>query len=205
MYKKSIEEFSNLAASKEPVPGGGAVSSLVASLASSLAMMVTNLTIGKEKYLAYTVELKDIKAELDILRKNLLECINKDAEDFLPLANAYKISKDDPSREETLETCLKKAVEAPIYILKYASRIIDLDERLAIIGSKISVSDAGTSVILALGALKGAYLNVIVNTKLMKDKTYAKKIEDEMKEILDEYTIKANQVYEDVLKRLTNG
>ena len=94
MENNTLKTFSELAASKEPIPGGGGVSAYVGTLASSLGEMVTNLTIGKKKYLEYTQELEDIKKELDILRINLLDCINKDAEAFKPLAEAYSMPKD---------------------------------------------------------------------------------------------------------------
>ena len=54
MLDKSLKEFTQLASSKAPVPGGGGVSGLVGSLAASLAEMVTNLTAGKKKYQEYT-------------------------------------------------------------------------------------------------------------------------------------------------------
>ena len=205
MYKKSLEEFAELSASKDPVPGGGGVSAAVGALSVSLAEMVTNLTIGKKKYIEYTVELNDIRKELQILRSNLLECINKDAEAFEPLSKAYKMDKEDPEYDSVMEECLKKAASSPYLILKYACRVIDLDERLAVIGSKISVSDAATSVMLANGVLYGGYINIIVNTNLMKDREYASDLETEAKQLLDEYSAKALKIFNDIKERLNNG
>ena len=203
MFNKSINEFCELTASKNPIPGGGGVSGLVGSLASSLSEMVCNLTIGKPKYIMQTSELESIKRELTILRLNLLDTINKDAENFLPLSEAYKMDKNDPNYENIMEECLKNAAKTPLLILKYCTRIVDLDERLAQIGSKISVSDAGTSVMLAHGAMYGAFLNIKVNTRLMKDFDYANSLNDEAVKLLDEYSVKALNVYDDVCKRLS--
>ena len=61
MKDRSLSEFTELTASKEPVPGGGGVSALVASLASALSEMVTNLTVGKPKYREYEDELQELK------------------------------------------------------------------------------------------------------------------------------------------------
>lgn len=205
MHNKSIEEFSKLSASKDPVPGGGGVCACVASLASSLGEMVTNLTIGKQKYIQYTNELNDIRKELEILRNNLLDCINKDAQSFEPLAVAYKMDKNDPKYESIMEESLKVAASSPLLILKYCTRVIDLDERLAVIGSKISVSDAATSVMLAHGAMYGAYVNIIVNTNMMKKEENKKIFEEEAVKLLDEYSPKALNVFDDICKRLTNG
>ena len=205
MQNKTLDEFSKLTASKQPVPGGGGVCANVAALSSALGEMVTNLTIGKQKYIQYTNELNDIRKELEILRVNLLDCINKDAEAFEPLSVVYKMDKNDPTYESKMEECLRNAANSPMLILKYCTRIIDLDERLAVIGSKISVSDAATSVMLAHGALYGAYVNILVNTRLMKDKQYASNFEKEAVDLLDEYSVKALNIYDDICKRLTNG
>lgn len=205
MENKTLKTFSELAASKDPIPGGGGVSAYVGTLASSLGEMVTNLTIGKKKYLEYTDELETIKKELDILRINLLDCIEKDAEAFEPLAKAYSLPKDSEGYEEKMEACLKEAANPPFLILKYCTRIIELDERLAVIGSKIAVSDAATSVMLAYGAMYGAFVNILVNTSLMKDLEYADKLNVEARDFLDEYSVLALNIYDDICKRLTNG
>ncbi len=205
MDKKSIREFAKLAASKEPVPGGGGVSAAVGALASSLGEMVINLTIGKAKYLIYTDELSDIRKELENIRNGLLDCINGDAEAFRPLAEVYALPKDSEGYEEKMEECLRRAANSPLLILKYCTRIIELDERLAVIGSKLSVSDAATSVMLAHGAMYGAHVNVLVNTRLMKNREYARNLDKETAELLDKYSVLALNVYDDICKRLTNG
>ena len=205
MKDKTLEQFTMDVSSKEPVPGGGGATAMVASLSSALAQMVTNLTIGKKKYLEFTEELDDIRKEAEILRSNLLDCIEKDAEAFRPLAEVYSLPKDSEGYEEKMEKCLRDAADSPLLILKYCTRIIDLDERLAVIGSKISVSDAATSVMLAHGCLYGAYVNILVNTELMKDRDYAEDLDRQAVELLDEYSVKALNVYDDICKRLTNG
>ncbi len=204
MENTTLKQFTEMTSSKDPIPGGGGVSALVGSLAAALGEMVTNLTIGKKKYLEYTFELTDIRKELDLLRSNLLGCINKDAQAFEPLAEAYALPKDTPGYEEKMEECLKTAASSPLLILKYACRVIDLDERLAVIGSKFSVSDAATSVMLAHGVLYGAYVNILVNTRLMKDEAYADQMNKEAVELLDEYSVKALNIYDDICKRLTD-
>ncbi|MBR6957103.1 MAG: cyclodeaminase/cyclohydrolase family protein, partial [Erysipelotrichaceae bacterium] len=107
MLDKSLKEFTQLASSKAPVPGGGGVSGLVGSLAASLAEMVTNLTAGKKKYQEYEAEIQDIMQETEQLRVLLLESINKDAEAFAPLAQAYGMNKEAEGYQERMENCLK--------------------------------------------------------------------------------------------------
>jgi len=203
MENLTLKQFSEAVSSKDPTPGGGGVSAAVGALAASLGEMVTNLTFGKKKYLEYTFELTDIRKELEILRINLLGCINKDAQAFEPLAKVYALPKDSEGYEEKMEECLRKAAEPPFLILKYAARIIKLDERLGQIGSKLAVSDAATSVMLAHGVLYAAYVNVLVNTRLMKDRDQANYLNEESVKILDEYSVMALNIYDDICKRLT--
>ena len=196
MLDKSIREFTELAASKLPVPGGGGVSALAGSLAAALAEMVTNLTTGKKRYAEYEDEIQQIMKETDDLRIELLEGINKDAEAFAPL---------DPDYEETMERCLRTAAGAPFEILKQCCRVVELDERLAVIGSRLAVSDAATSAMLAHGAIYGAAINVKVNTRLMKDRQYADDLDRETAGLTEEYGERALACYRAIEKRLTNG
>ena len=205
MENKTIKEFSELVASKQATPGGGGVCANVAALAAALGQMVTNLTIGKPKYIMNTTELEDIRKELDIIRVSLLDCINKDVQAFIPLSEVYKMDKNDPEYETKMEECLISAANSPLLILKYTIRIIDLDERLATIGSKLSVSDAATSVMLAQGVLYGAYVNILVNTRLMKDKKKADELNQEAIKLVDEYSVKALNIFDDICKRLTDN
>lgn len=205
MYNKTLEEFTKITASNAPVPGGGGVSGLVGSLAASLSQMVTSLTTGKKKYAEYEEEIQAIMKKCEDLRIELLNSINKDAEAFYPLSKAYAIPKEDPARDEKLEECLKLAASSPKAILDLTSKVIELDERLATIGSKLAVSDAATSAMLAYGALYGAYANIIVNTRLMKDKDYASRLEKQSKATLDEYSSRAKKCYDNIIERLQNG
>jgi formiminotetrahydrofolate cyclodeaminase len=114
------------------------------------------------------------------------------------------LPKDSEGYEEKMEECLRKAAEPPFLILKYAARIIELDERLGQIGSKLAISDAATSVMLAHGVLYAAYVNVLVNTRLMKDRDQADYLNEESVRILDEYSVMALNIYDDICKRLTD-
>ncbi|MBQ6462682.1 MAG: cyclodeaminase/cyclohydrolase family protein, partial [Pseudobutyrivibrio sp.] len=81
-------------------------------------------------------------------------------------------------------------------------KAIDLQEEFANKGSKIMISDAATGVALLSGAMKGAAVNVKVNTKLMKDRAYANELDSRVEELLNIYIPKSDRIYSDVYKRL---
>ena len=74
----------------------------------------------------------------------------------------------------------------------------------AVKGSRLAVSDAGCGAILAKSALQAASLNVFINTKMMKDRESAVKLEEEAEGLLNEYTVRADEVYGMVYKNLRN-
>ena len=199
--EKSCREFTELLASNAPVPGGGGASALVGAIGIALGDMVGELTVGKKKYADVEENIKALMEKAQALRKELLSCVERDAEAFEPLSRAYGIPKDDPSRDEIMEKCLRTAAEAPLRILDLCCEAIDLQKEFAEKGSKIVISDAATGVVFCWSAMYGAAVNVKVNTKLMKDRKYAENINRHVDEQMDKYWRIAEAVYESVYRR----
>ncbi|MGI5978542.1 MAG: cyclodeaminase/cyclohydrolase family protein [Oscillospiraceae bacterium] len=198
----TVQTFTDVLASKEPVPGGGGASALVGAIGTALASMVGNLTTGKKTYAAFEPDLKRILEQAEMLRGELLAEIEEDARCFEPLSQAYGIPKDDPQRAETLESALRVACSAPMEIMRTAARAIDLHAELVEKGSAIMQSDVGVGVLCCKTALQGASLNVFVNAKLMADKAYAQELCDEAESLLETYGQRADETYAAVLAKL---
>ena len=198
----NLRDFSDALASKAATPGGGGGCALVGALGAALGNMVGNLTVGKKTYAAVEGEILRLMEETEALRVELLSLIDEDAVAFEPLSKAYSIPKDDPSREETMERCLKIAADVPMRILRACCKVIDLQKGFAEKGSALAVSDAGCGVVYAKAAMRGAALNVMINTKSMKDRAFADDLNDEVKSLLDKYGKAADQVYEYVFGRM---
>lgn len=195
LREKSVTEFTELIASIAPAPGGGGASAAAAALSIALGDMVGELTVGKKKYADVEEEIKGLMARAQELRVRLLELIDEDAENFIPLSAAYGIPKDAPGRDEELERCLHLAAAAPLEIFRICCEIIDMQGEFARKGSKLVVSDAATGAAFARGALLGAAANVRVNTKLMKDREFAAELDAELDEKLADYSAKADEVF----------
>ena len=198
----SIHSFNEALASRAATPGGGGVSSLAASLGAALGSMVINLTLGKKKYAEYEAELLELLSELEAMRLRAESLVEEDAAAFEPLSKAYAISKDDPKRDEIMESCLRRAAEPPMEMLRLACRGIIIHQRLEKISSVLAVSDVGTGVIMCWAAMYGAAVNVRVNTRLMKDREYAEKLNSEVEELMNSHWKLADVVYENVWERL---
>ena len=201
MEELPLTQFAQRLAAKEPVPGGGGASAVVAALGTALGSMVANYTVGKQKYAAVEEDVKAVLAELEALRVRLLELADEDAAAFEPLSRAYTIPKDDPSRGEVMERCLRQAAQPPMELLRLSCRAIELHRELLEKGSVMVLSDVGTGVVFCWSALYGAWLNVKVNTKSMADREYAQAMNDQAEELVNKYWKIAEEVYQAVMER----
>ncbi len=86
-------------------------------------------------------------------------------------------------------------------MMEALKEVIELLDELSDKTSVLVVSDVGVGAKFAGSALSSAYLNVVVNTKLMKDKNTAESIEKKA-ESLHSYLGKADEIYEKILNRL---
>ena len=68
---------------------------------------------------------------------------------------------------------LRRHVTAPLEIMALCAAALSAAGRLAEIGSRLAVSDAGCAAAILRGALEAAALNVLVNTKTMTDRSAA--------------------------------
>lgn len=197
-----IIEFLDELASKAPTPGGGGAAAMVGAVGIALGNMVGSLTVGKKKYAAVEAEIIELNKRAEKLRKDMYELIKGDAEAFMPVAKAYGIPKDDPSRGEVMEAALKGAAEVPLKIMRSCCEALGLIKEYAEKGSVLAISDAGCAAVICKAALESAALNVYINTKSMKDREFAESMNIEVQNMMDNYCPMALDVYESVARRL---
>ena len=195
MINKTIDEFTELLAAKTSVPGGGGASALIGSIGIALGSMVGQFTLGKQKYADFENDIKSLMEKAEELRIALNACIDEDAKAFEPLSKAYGMPKDAPDRDEIMEKCLREAAAVPFKILQLACEAVDLQKGFLDKGSSLMITDAGTGAAALQAAIKGASLNVKINTKFMTDRQYAAALNDKVDELVNDYLLKAETIY----------
>ena len=197
MMDKSCTEFAAELAGKVSVPGGGGAAAYVGALGVALCSMVGNFTTGKKKYAEYEEDVQRMLAEGEQVRARLLELVEEDAAAFYPLSQAYGIPKEDPTRDEVLEKCTKDALAGPLEMMRQIAKAIELLEEMNVKGSRMLISDVGCGAVCAAAAMRAASMNVFINTKGLKDREYAAKVEAEADELLA-YVPRAKAVADEV-------
>ena len=199
-------DFLEMLSSKAPIPGGGSASAFVGAIGTALAGMVANLTKGKKKYAEYENDVIAIAKKAEKIIEKLTLLMEKDIEVFEPLSKAYALPKETPEEQERkeaiMEACLKKAAAVPLEIMETVTKAIDFHEELLKKGSRMAISDVGVGIVFCKAAIQGASLNIFINTKYMKDREYAKKLNDCANELLENTIKRADKIFVKVYKLL---
>ncbi len=199
-----MKDFLEALSSKEPTPGGGGASALVAAVSCSLCSMVANLTTGKKKYAQYQEKIDEYLTILEQKNVVLQNDIKKDAEAFAPLAAAYSLDKSTPDYDNIMEKALYDAAKAPLEILEDIYSLVPIIEDLAVCGSRLAISDVAVAAVCCKAALQGCSLNVFINTKSMKNEDTAAKFNNRVEEILEDSNGRLDKVYNGIALGLKN-
>lgn len=176
LMKLSCEEFLEKLASKEPVPGGGGAAALGGAISAALASMVTNLTLGKEKFLAVESEMLRLAAASEYLRQELLQLAQEDASVFEAFMNCYKMPKatdaEKALRQAKIQEAAKMAAEIPLKIGEKSLAVLLLAAEAAELGNPAVITDAAVAALMARAAVRSAVYNVKINLNLINDRDY---------------------------------
>lgn len=197
-----LKEFIAQTASNEPVPGGGSIAALSGSIAASLAEMVANLTIGKKKYVEVEEEMKVVQVKLEKLRFEFLEMIDKDANSFDLVMQAFKLAKETDEekaiRTQKIQEGLKVAALSPLEIARKAFEMMELCEVVVNKGNKNAVTDGMVAAMMARTSVLSAILNVRINLSSIKDEEFVLKIGKEINELEKEVVLKEQKIINSV-------
>jgi len=201
-----LRNFMDKLASKSPEPGGGSVAALVGSLGAALVSMVSNLTLGKEKYKDVQPQIDALLKESEELRRELQDLIQKDTEAYGSLSEVYKMPKntdaEKAARTAKMQEALKKACQVPFEIGMKSLDVAKLAERAADIGNVAAVSDAGVAVLLAQACAQSAALNVKINVNSIKDESYTKETWSRMEGVLTQVAALEKSVMTTTYKKM---
>lgn len=194
----TIQSYLDRLASEEPAPGGGSAAALTGALAAALVTMVTNLTLGKEKFASVEAEMSELKVRAEELRAELTRLVEQDAEAYSEVAAAFKLPRnteeEKKKRHEILQAALVNAAAVPLRVAEAALEVARLCAPAADKGNPNAVSDAGVAVVLAEAAAQAAALNVKINLAWLEDKEFVDKTWSRVQEILEEAATLRTQV-----------
>ncbi|MBN8637652.1 MAG: glutamate formimidoyltransferase [Anaerolineae bacterium] len=169
----SDSTFLNALASADPTPGGGSAAAYAGAMAAGLVAMVARVTVGKKKYADVEARMLEIIPQAETLRAELDKGVQRDADAFTAVIDAFKLPKDAPERPAAIEEATLNAARIPLNAAETALKVLALAAEVAETGNLNAVSDAGSAGSLAHTAIYAAGLNVKINAKSLTDRAAA--------------------------------
>lgn len=194
----TLTAFANETASESPAPGGGSISAYCGSLGVALGTMVANLSAGKRGWEDQVGYFSDWAAKGQEIKDAFLKSVDEDTRAFNTIMDAFGLPKgteeEKKARAAAIEDATKYACEVPLKVMKTAYSSLEMLEAMIIKGNQNSVTDAGVGVLCVKTAVRGAYFNVLVNAKGLKDRSWADAIIAEAQAVLDANHKKADEL-----------
>ena len=183
----SLSDFLDTLASGEPTPGGGSAAAYSGAAGAALVAMVARLTIGRKKYAEVEDKMEVILASTESLRTKLESAVQRDADAYNTVMEAFRLPKETPSqkseRSRAIQEAMLGAAEVPLEVAAMAVDVMDLAQQAVELGNINAISDGATASALARAALSGAGYNVRINVLGLNDEERAQKLLKSLKSL----------------------
>jgi glutamate formiminotransferase/formiminotetrahydrofolate cyclodeaminase len=176
----SLASFVWETSADSPAPGGGSVAAAMGAMGAALGSMVANLSGHKrgwddrwEEFAAWAERGAD-------MQKRLLELVDEDTEAYNGILKAFEMPKKSEGekavRAAAIEAATLHASLVPLTVMKEAFKVFELLEEMTVKGNPNSVTDGAVGVLAVRACIRGAFLNVKINVKGLKDRAKAEEL-----------------------------
>ncbi len=200
LIRMSLKEFADETASESPAPGGGSISAYMGALGAALGTMVANLSAHKRGWDERWKEFSDWAEEGQKVMKELLDLVDEDTAAFDRIMEVFKMPKgndeEKAARAAALEEATLHAAQVPLRTMETALKALPIARAMALNGNPASASDAGVGALAATAAIRGAQLNVRINSAGLQDKSAAASLNAQAEKIAAEALELQNQILE---------
>ncbi len=191
-----LNDFADETAGESPAPGGGSIAAYVGTLGVSLGTMVANLSAHKAGWDEKWEFFSEWAEKGQMYKNKLLYLVDEDTNAFNKIIDGFRMPKGSEKeindRKAAIEEATKYATQIPFQVMETAYQSMEVMQAMIKNGIQSSLSDAGVGVLCARTAVLGAYFNVRINAKDIKDKKFADDILQRAREIYTA-TIKAEK------------
>ncbi len=208
LVRMTLRGFADETASESPAPGGGSISAYMGALGAALGTMVANLSAHKRGWDARWKEFSDWADKGQEVMNELIALVDEDTASFDRIMEVFKMPKGTPeekaARAEALEAATLYASQVPLRTMKASLKALPIAKAMAQQGNPASASDAGVGALAATAAVRGAQLNVRINTASLTDRAKAAELNAEADAIAAQALTLEKEVLEIVNSHINN-
>lgn len=173
----NLADFADETAGESMAPGGGSIAAYVGTLGVALGTMVANLSGHKAGWDDRWEEFSKWAEKGQAYKKTLLQLVDEDTNAFNKIIDGFRMPKGSDEekalRAEAIEIATKYATEVPFKVMETAYNSMEVAQAMLKDGMQSSLSDAAVGILCAKTAVTGAYFNVKINAKDIKDRVFA--------------------------------
>lgn len=202
----SLRNFVFETASESPAPGGGSISAYCGALGIALGTMVANLSSHKRGWDDRWEEFSNWAEKGQQFISELLDLVDEDTIAFNKVMEAFQLPKSTPEEKEirklAIEKATREAIMVPFKVMEISLASMEIIKAMAESGNPNSASDAGVGALCACTAVKGAFLNVRINSASLSDKQFVEDIMVKGQRMIEDAEKLQQQILELVEKNL---
>jgi glutamate formiminotransferase/formiminotetrahydrofolate cyclodeaminase len=184
----SMKGFMDKTASESPAPGGGSVSAYIGALGMALGTMVANLSSHKKGWDDRWKEFSDRAEKGKDIQNKLLKLVDEDTDAFNMIMMSFSMPKKSEeeklARKNAIQESTKNAILVPYKVMETAFSGFGIIREMVEQGNPNSITDAGVGALALNSCIKGAFLNVKINSNGLDDKQFVNSIINSGNEIV---------------------
>ena len=209
LVSMTVANFAHETASDSMAPGGGSISALAGALGASLGTMVANLSAVKRGWEDRVMEFSPWAEKGQKMKDLLLGLVDEDTRAFDSIMAAFGLPKDTPeqksARKIAIQDASKYATEVPYRTMQAAYDCLPLMKEMAEKGNPNSLSDVAVGVLCIKTAVRGAWLNVLINAKDLEDRAWADAIVAKAQALLKANHSECDGIVNDIENQFLNA
>lgn len=176
----NLSDFADETSGEAMAPGGGSIAAYAGTLGVSLGTMVANLSGHKAGWDDRWEEFSQWAEKGQAYKKRLLYLVDEDTNAFNKIIDGFRMPKSSAeeiaARFDAIEVATIYATEVPFQVMETAYNSMEVSKAMLTDGMESSLSDAAVGILCAKTAVTGAYFNVKINAKDIKDRVFAEDI-----------------------------
>jgi glutamate formiminotransferase / formiminotetrahydrofolate cyclodeaminase len=174
----TLFDFLDKTASDSVKPGGGPVTAYLGALGAALGTMVANVSANNNEGEDQREALSNWAEKGIALQTELTRLMDEDGEAYQQIIRAQKMPQQTADEKEkrkmAIREAFKNATRVPYKIMKTAYKSIEVISATVDRGIPNALPDAGVGAFAAVAAVKGAFLNIQSNTRIIDDQSFVK-------------------------------
>ncbi|XP_077128542.1 formimidoyltransferase-cyclodeaminase-like [Ranitomeya variabilis] len=190
LITQTLKGFVQSVGARTATPGGGSVSAAMSAMGAALGCMVGQMTYGKRQFESLDGAMRELIPSFHHAVGQLLALVDSDSNAFGSYMAALKLPKDTEEQQQkrfqALQNGLKEAVGVPLSLAEKISALWKPLLELSKYGNASCISDLQVAAKALEIEVFGAYFNVLINLREIKDDEFKSQTQKKIFQLLDE-------------------